>query len=211
MPIRRGGKPAQRFKQFQNLKMKSDRYGQSRVLETHQLDLLISNLPNHHHKCVAEVCRRTGCRVGEATQLTWGMISESAITFQRGITKGKLASRSVPVTPQLWLVLQNWRKVWMHRQGRNPVASDYLVPGRFVSSNLSTRSFMDALEKAATKSGLDGVSSHSFRRSALTSAHSSGVPLRVLMALSGHKSMSALQRYLEVTPAQREAAAASFA
>ncbi len=31
------------------------------------------------------------------------------------------------------------------------------------------------------------------------------------MELSGHKSMSALQRYLEVTPAQREAAAAAFA
>ncbi|QNI51021.1 phage integrase family domain protein [Synechococcus sp. RS9915] len=37
------------------------------------------------------------------------------------------------------------------------------------------------------------------------------MPLRVLMALSGHKSMSALQRYLEVTPAQRVAAAAAFA
>ena len=99
----------------------------------------------------------------------------------------------------------------MVRQGRDPVSGDYLVPGRFAGSCLSTRSFMDALEKAAAESGLEGVSSHSFRRSALTSAHSAGVPLRVLMALSGHKSMSALQRYLEVTPAQRLAAAASFA
>ena len=191
--------------------MKSNRHGQSRVLDTHQLDLLISNLPDHHHRVVAEVCRRTGCRVGEATQLTWGMISESAITFQRGITKGKLASRSVPVTPALWVALSAWKVAWVVRQGREPVASDYLVPGRFAGSCLSTRSFMDALEKAAAESGLEGVSSHSFRRSALTSAHSAGVPLRVLMALSGHKSMLALQRYLEVTPQQREDAAASFA
>ena len=139
------------------------------------------------------------------------MISESAITFQRGITKGKLASRSVPVTPQLWEARRGWRATWVVRQGRDPVSGDYLVPGRFAGSCLSTRSFMDALEKAAAESGLEGVSSHSFRRSALTSAHSAGVPLRVLMALSGHKSMSALQRYLEVTPKQREEAAATFA
>ena len=191
--------------------MKSKRHGQSRVLSTDELDLLISKLPEQHHQIVAEICRRTGCRIGEATQLTWGMVSESAVTFQRGITKGKLASRSVPVTPALWEALRSWRVAWLVRQGREPVAGDYLVPGRFVGSCLSTRSFMDALERAASESGLEGVSSHSFRRSALTSAHNAGVLLRVLMALSGYKSMSALQRYLEVTPQQREEAAATFA
>ena len=191
--------------------MKSNRHGQSRVLETHQLDLLISNLHDQHHRIVAEVCRRTGCRVGEATQLTWGMISASTITFQRGITKGKLATRSVPVTPQLWEALCSWRAIWVTRHGREPLAADYLVPGRYAGCCLSTRSFMDALASAAHESGLEGVSSHSFRRSALTSAHNAGVPLRVLMALSGHKSMSALQRYLEVKEAQKEAAAAAFA
>ena len=191
--------------------MKSNRHGQSRVLDTQELDLLISNLPEQHHQIVAEVCRRTGCRVGEATQLTRGMLSSTAVMFHRGITKAKLASRSVPVTPALWEALCAWKAAWVDRHGREPVDTDYLVPGRFAGSCLSTRAFMGALEKAADESGLDGVSSHSFRRSALTSAHSAGVPLRVLMALSGHKSMSALQRYLEVTPAQQVEAANSFA
>ena len=139
------------------------------------------------------------------------MLSSTAVTFHRGITKAKLASRSVPVTPALWEALCAWKAAWIDRHGREPVDTDYLVPGRFAGSCLSTRVFMNALEKAAGESGLDGVSSHSFRRSALTSAHSAGVPLRVLMALSGHKSMSALQRYLEVTPAQQVEAANSFA
>ena len=191
--------------------MKSNRHGQSRVLDTQELDLLISNLPEQHHQIVAEVCRRTGCRVVEATQLTWGMVSSTAVTFHRGITKGKLASRSVPVTPALWEALCGWRTIWVKRQAREPSDSEYVVPGRFTGSSLSTRAFMDTLERAASKSGLEGVSSHSFRRSALTSAHIAGVPLRVLMALSGHKSMSALQRYLEVTPAQQVEAANSFA
>ena len=191
--------------------MKSNRYGQARVLSTEQLDLLIANLPGEHHRVVAEICRRTGCRVGEATQVTWGMVSESAITFHRGITKGKLASRSVPTVPVLWNVLVTWRRTWVAHQGREPRGDEYVVPGRFAGSCLSTRTFMDALERATTEAGLEGVSSHSFRRSALTSAHAAGVPLRVLMALSGHKSMSALQRYLEVTPQQRQDAAAAFA
>ena len=139
------------------------------------------------------------------------MVSESAVTFQRGITKGKLPSRSVPVTPQLREALRSWRAAWVVRQGHEPVDADYLVPGRFTGSCISTRAFMDAIERAAIESDLQGVSSHSFRRSALTSVHNAGVPLRVLMALSGYKSMSALQRYLEVTPHQREEAAATFA
>ena len=181
------------------------------MLGTDELDLLISKLPDQHHRIIAEICRRTGCRIGEATQLTWGMVSSAATTFPKEVCKGKLAGRQVPMTKPLWEALCSWRATWVVRQGREPVAADNLVPGRFAGSCLSTRSFMDALERAVAESGLEGVSSHSFRRSALTSAHNAGVPLRVLMALSRHKSMSALQRYLEVTPAHREAAAAAFA
>ena len=191
--------------------MKSNRHGQARVLSTEQLDLLIAHLAGEHHRVVAEICRRTGCRVGEATQVTWGMVSESAITFHRGITKGKLASRSVPTVPVLWNVLVTWRRTWVAHQGREPRGDEYVVPGRFAGSCLSTRTFMDALERAASETGLEGVSSHSFRRSALTSAHSAGVPLRVLMTLSGHKSLSALQRYLEVSPQQRVEGVTAFA
>ena len=191
--------------------MKSNRHGQARVLSTEQLDQLIAHLPGEHHRVVAEICRRTGCRIGEATQVTWGMVSESAITFHRGITKGKLSSRSVPTVPALWEVLVAWRATWVADYGREPRADDYVVPGRFAGSCLSTRGFMDALERVASETGLEGVSSHSFRCSALTSAHAAGVPLRVLMSLSGHKSMSAVQRYLEVTPAQQVEAANSFA
>jgi len=191
--------------------MKSNRHGQARVLSTEQLDLLIAHLPGEHHRVVAEICRRTGCRVGEATQLKWEMISKTDITFHRGITKGKLASRSVPVVPELWSVLEAWRGAWLANQGREPRADEFVTPGRFAGSCLSTRTFMDALERAASETGLEGVSSHSFRRSALTSAHAAGVPLRVLMALSGHKSMSALQRYLEVSDRQRVTAAEAFA
>ena len=143
--------------------------------------------------------------------MRWGMVSSAATTFPKEVCKGKLAGRQVPMTKPLWAALCAWRSTWIERQGRDPSPVDFITPGRYQGSHMSSRAFQDGLMAAVHESGLEGVSSHSFRRSALTSAHNAGVPLRVIMELSRHKSMSALQRYLEVTPAQREAAAAAFA
>ena len=60
------------------------------------------------------------------------------------------------------------------------------------------------------KLGLEGVSTHSFRRSALTAASSKGVPLRVIQSISGHSSLDILQRYLSVTDNQKKEAALAF-
>ncbi|MBW4490334.1 MAG: site-specific integrase [Trichocoleus desertorum ATA4-8-CV12] len=58
--------------------------------------------------------------------------------------------------------------------------------------------------------GLVGVSTHSFRRTALTQMNSAGVPLRVIQQISGHHSLQALQRYLEVAELPLEGAIASL-
>ena len=45
-----------------------------------------------------------------------------------------------------------------------------------------------------------------FRRTALTRMSDSGVPLRHIQAISGHKTLAALERYLGVTEQQKESA-----
>ena len=179
--------------------MKTNRFGQAAVLSSTQLDQLIAALPAKHHQVLAEVCRRTGCRISEGRQLQWQSISKTHITFPKTITKAKLKSRTIPQVPKLREVLAEWRHEWAVLNGRQPMNADFVFPGRFAGQCLSSRAFMDALNAASHECGLEGVSSHSFRRSALTSAHNAGVPLSHLMALSGHESMSALQRYLHVT------------
>ena len=191
--------------------MKSNRYGQAAVLDTQQLDRLISALQGRHHQVLASVCRYTACRISEGRQLVWGNIGANSIVFPKTVTKGKLSSRTIPVTPKLHEVLVSWRSEWAALNGREPKPADPLFPGRFAGQFLSSRSFMDALERAAREVGLEGVSSHSFRRSALSSASEAGVPLAALRALSGHQSLSTLQRYLEISEKAREAAAAAFA
>lgn len=46
--------------------------------------------------------------------------------------------------------------------------------------------------------GISGASSHSGRRTFITELANKGVGARVLMALSGHKSMAVLQQYIDV-------------
>ena len=58
--------------------------------------------------------------------------------------------------------------------------------------------------------GLEGVSTHSFRRTALTNMSNAGIGLRIIQEISGHRDLSQLQNYLEVTEAQVLGAVASL-
>jgi integrase/recombinase XerD len=62
------------------------------------------------------------------------------------------------------------------------------------------------IKKACDRVGLVGVSTHSFRRTALTQMSSAGIPLRHIQEISGHNDLGTLQRYLEVSPDQRRKA-----
>jgi len=64
------------------------------------------------------------------------------------------------------------------------------------------------LRDACKRVKLEGVSTHSFRRTALTQMSSAGIPLRHIQEISGHNGLGTLQRYLEVTPEQRRKAVA---
>jgi integrase/recombinase XerD len=73
----------------------------------------------------------------------------------------------------------------------------YLFPGRF-NGYLDPDSADKALRKAMKRVGLIGVSSHSFRRTALTQMSNNGTPLRVIQEVSGHRNLEQLQVYIEV-------------
>ena len=66
------------------------------------------------------------------------------------------------------------------------------------------------LKDACDRVGLFGVSTHSFRRTALTMMSSAGISLRVIQEISGHNDLGTLQRYLEVSPEQKRKAVAAI-
>jgi integrase/recombinase XerD len=54
-----------------------------------------------------------------------------------------------------------------------------------------------ALRATCARLGLEGVSTHSFRRSLATAAVRRGVALNVVQQITGHKSLGSLGHYLE--------------
>lgn len=58
--------------------------------------------------------------------------------------------------------------------------------------------------------GIEGASTHSFRRTALTQMSDAGIPLRIIQEVSGHRTLDELQKYLEVKPEQVRGAIAAL-
>jgi integrase/recombinase XerD len=56
------------------------------------------------------------------------------------------------------------------------------------------------------KTGIANASSHSGRRSGLTTLADKGVSVRVLMAIAGHSQISTTQRYIDLRPSVVKAA-----
>ncbi|MBD2520840.1 tyrosine-type recombinase/integrase [Nostoc sp. FACHB-973] len=97
------------------------------------------------------------------------------------------------------------------QEGYYPLAGDdYLFPGRS-DGHISEDSAARILRGACKQAGVIGVSTHSFRRTALTQMSNAGIPLRVIQEISGHRNLEQLQRYLEVSDEQVLGAAASLA
>jgi integrase/recombinase XerD len=70
----------------------------------------------------------------------------------------------------------------------------------------SANSLCQLFLKIYAESGITGASSHSGRRSLLTSLAAKGVSVRVLQEIAGHSSMAITQRYIDVNDQQMRAA-----
>ena len=185
---------------------KSCRCGQAEILDACGLDRVMGEL-RPEVRAVLSTCRFTAARISEALSLTWGNVTASAVVIPKACTKKKMGTRTIPINPKLWEELLSWRSGF----ATEPLNTDWLFPSpRDATKPFSRRTIDHALRMACKKLGFEGVSTHSFRRSALTAASSKGVPLRVIQSISGHSSLEVLQRYLSVTDNQRKVAALAF-
>ena len=191
--------------------MKKNRFGQAKVLDTKELDTVISNLPSNKHKTLALLMRNCGCRVGEAVQLTWNDVEEESILFPKTIVKRKLKSREVFISQKFFNCLMKWKQELALLKGREIVQEDYIFPGRFEGSFLTPRGFQLALESALKAASIKGGSSHSFRRSMLTKLHKSGLALKIIQSLSGHSNLQTLSLYLDISDDDKKKAIALLA
>ena len=191
--------------------MKNNRFGQAKVLDTNELDLIIKYLPSNYHKMLALTLRSSGARIGEVVQLRWRDVGKEQILFPATITKRKLKSREIFISNSFYKSLMDFKLDWTIYKGRKPTPEDYVFYGRKEGSHLSTRAFMLALDKALERAKIIGASSHSFRRTQLTQLHRKQVPLNVIKSISGHQSLNTLSLYLQVDDEEKKKASALFA
>lgn len=179
--------------------MKVDRHGKAKILSQAEIQLLFTQgFQNNRDRALFGICLFTACRVNEACTLKITDVYDSAervrskLIIRKGNTKGKLATRTIPVIEDLRLILINYQP---------PRGQEYLFPGRF-SGHIDPESASRILRKAYRRVGIEGASTHSFRRTALTQMSDAGIPLRIIQEVSGHRNLSQLQNYLEVRDSQ---------
>ena len=123
------------------------------------------------------------------------------LIVRKGNTKGKLATRTIPVGEDLRDLLADYNP---------PSYQWFLFPGRHGKGHINPDSAARLLRSACLRVGIEGASTHSFRRTALTTMSDTGIPLRVIQEVSGHRTLDELQKYLEVKPEQVRGAIAAL-
>ncbi len=159
------------------------------------------------------LCLYTTARINEACSLHTADVYLSdgrvrvRITFRRATTKGKQETRSVPVSLELKQLLETYQ---IDSKRTSFAARPYLFPGRWGRGHICPES-ADAILRAAFKRlGIEGASTHSFRRTSITWMHNERVPIKHIQSISGHRSLAALQRYIDVTEQDKERAIATL-
>ena len=191
--------------------MKINREGKSKVLSTNELDKLLKLLPNPKHKLIAQICRKTACRISEAIQLRYENVTKEAIFFPKKITKAKLKSRYVPINEDFYNQIMQFKADNELLKGETFKPNCYLFTGRFgTNTHLSVRAFQKALQAACERAEIIGFSSHGYRRSSLTSASNKNIPIAHLAKISGHANLQTLQIYLDCSESQLREAVQNF-
>lgn len=191
--------------------VKVERHGQAKILTQEEIRRVFANgLMTDRDRALFGICLYTAARINEACSLrsldaytTEGQV-RSELIIRKSNTKGKLGTRCIPVIQDLRLLLERY----------DPTPGQpYLFPGRPGNTRLGHITSDAAsliLRQALKRIGIEGASSHSFRRTALTQMSNAGIPLRIIQEVSGHRNLEQLQRYLEVRPEQVRGAVASL-
>jgi integrase/recombinase XerD len=177
--------------------MKVDRNGQAAILSEVELKELF-DYASPKYRAVFGICLFTGCRISECLALRAEDIVNGYIVLRKKTTKAK-NTREIAINPTLQAYLD----------GAELPSTGYLFPSKNNPNKpMGSQSADEMLNKYCDMLGIQGASTHSFRRTALTMMCNAGIPLSVIQNISGHASLDMLSRYLGVSPEQKKGAIA---
>jgi len=141
---------------------------------------------------VASFAYWTGWRKQEVLGLTWPQVDFKAgvVRLEPGTTKNR-EGRTFPLFPELRAVLEAQR-TYTDRIQRERQA---IIPWVFHRAGKPIKSFYRSWRTACRLAGQPGRIPHDFRRTAIRNMVRKGIPERVAMQLTGHKTRSVFDRY----------------
>jgi integrase len=175
--------------------------------EPAQLQAVLVALPEEIRP-VIRFAAITGWRKQEVLSLTWAQVDFRAglVRLEAGTTKNG-EGREFPLTPELRSLLEAQRAHTDRLQRELGAVVRYV----FHRGGEPIRCFREAWAVACRRAGVPGRLVHDLRRTAVRAMVQAGIPERVAMKLSGHKTASVFARYAIVSPGDLTLAAEKLA
>jgi integrase len=153
-------------------------------IEHEQYLALRAVLPDHL-KTLLVVAYHCGNRLGELRKLRWRQVDLEAgeIRIERRQAKGKKA-RTLPIYGDM--------REWLEWQAKHKAPGCDLV---FHWNGKPIGSHVKGWKRGCKDAGLEDLSRHDLRRSAIRNMERAGIPRHVAMGFSGHKTESTYRRY----------------
>ncbi len=169
------------------------------------LDYVATRKHSARNRAMVLLTHWGGLRVGEVAQLRYSDVLDADGVVKREVllraetTKGKHA-RTLFVSDKLHKELTAY--VQLITASRAEERLFYTQKSEGFTANTLAQFFYFLYKNA----GIANASSHSGRRTFITTLADKGVGVRVLMSLAGHKSISTTQAYIDVNDGQKRKA-----
>jgi integrase/recombinase XerC len=179
---------------------------QAKVMKRNEVAKLLDHVSRSRHperdRVIVLLSFKAGLRAKEISELTWSMTSDASgeiadvIALTNSASKGKNGGREIPMHPELRSAL-----VALHaargEKARPNLPVVYSERGRGYSAAAIAVWFHTRFAELR----IEGASSHSGRRTFITSAAKkiveAGGSLRDVQELAGHTSLATTQRYIQ--------------
>jgi integrase/recombinase XerD len=184
---------------------------QAKTLTAAEIDQVLAHIETRKYaqrnRAMMLLTHWAGLRIGEVACLRWSDVAttegkiKDEIRLLPDMTKGRHA-RTVFVSSKLKEDLQ------AYADSAKCVNRDYpfFASQKSIKAGFSANSLAQTFAALYEGAGIEGASSHSGRRSFLTSLANKGTAIHILKTLAGHRSISTTAAYLYSSPDQMRAA-----
>ena len=162
------------------------------------LDYIATRKHSARNRALLMTTYLSGMRVGEVASLRYKDVVDADGTIRNEIrltaaqTKGNEA-RVVFVSEKLRKELEQYIQI----NKPSNIDDKFFYSQKQASDGFTANTLTQFFHYLYKRSGIDGASSHSGRRTFITNLASKGIGVRVLMSLAGHKNIGTTQCYID--------------